>query len=173
MIQLLVRTVLHITSTTTSQLYAFPEENSVTVPAVIILTASTPSSCTISPFLRRTQTSPTKSRSVDMETALTSAAHKLSLSRNSSRSFNSLNAKITPISSFSFANFALSNQLSLGRSLVSRQNCLIKVRAEADGAINVDGVQSDDFILEDVPHLTDFLPDLPVILRFIKSQRLL
>ncbi|KAI3458357.1 hypothetical protein Pfo_015020 [Paulownia fortunei] len=95
-----------------------------------------------------------------METALTSASHSLSLSRNSVP-LTSLNTKFTPISSFSFADFALTKQFSLRRPLISRQNCLIKVQASTDGAIYVNEEQNDDFILEDVPHLTNFLPDLP------------
>ncbi|KAL8539526.1 hypothetical protein ACS0TY_001220 [Phlomoides rotata] len=91
-----------------------------------------------------------------METALTSAPHSLSLSTDS-HPFTSLRTKIAPISSFRFAKFALPTRFSL----TSLEKCLIKVRAEADGAINVDGDQIDDFILEDVPHLTDFLHDLP------------
>lgn len=55
----------------------------------------------------------------------------------------------------------LTKQSSLGRKLISRQNCLTKVRASTDGAVNVKGEQNDDFVLEDVPHLTNFLPDLP------------
>lgn len=100
-----------------------------------------------------------------MESALTFASHSLSLSRNSVPS-TSLNTKITPVSSFSFANFALTKQFSLKKPLVSRQNCLIKVRASTDDAINVNEDQDDDFILEDVPHLTNFLPDLPVLFQY-------
>lgn len=43
------------------------------------------------------------------------------------------------------------------RSLFCRQNRLSLRAQTSNGALN------DGFVLEDVPHLTDFLPDLPVI----------
>ncbi|KAK4431695.1 ATP-dependent 6-phosphofructokinase, chloroplastic [Sesamum alatum] len=95
-----------------------------------------------------------------METTLISASHSLSVSWNSVSSSSS-NRRFAPVSSLGFVNFALTKQLSLSRKLISRQNCLIKVRSSTDGAVNVNGEQIDDFILEDVPHLTNFLPDLP------------
>ncbi|PIN05038.1 Pyrophosphate-dependent phosphofructo-1-kinase [Handroanthus impetiginosus] len=93
-----------------------------------------------------------------MEIALTSATHSLSLPRNS---VPSLSSKFTPVSSFGFVKFATTTKFSLRSQLISRQNCSIKDQASTDGAANVTEEHNDDFILEDVPHLTDFLPDLP------------
>ncbi|GFQ01037.1 ATP-dependent 6-phosphofructokinase 4 chloroplastic [Phtheirospermum japonicum] len=97
-----------------------------------------------------------------MEIALNTVSHSPSLSRNSVPS-TSLGTKITPSSSFGFANFALAKQSYLKRQLISRQNCSIRAQSPTtDGAINVIHEEhNDDFILEDVPHLTNFLPDLP------------
>ncbi|KAL0304051.1 UNVERIFIED_CONTAM: ATP-dependent 6-phosphofructokinase, chloroplastic [Sesamum radiatum] len=95
-----------------------------------------------------------------METTLISASHSLSVSWNS-LSPSSSDRRFAPVSSFSFVKLGLTKRLSLGTKLISRQNCLIKVRASTDGAVNANGEQNDDFVLEDVPHLTNFLPDLP------------
>ncbi|KAL0321689.1 UNVERIFIED_CONTAM: ATP-dependent 6-phosphofructokinase, chloroplastic [Sesamum calycinum] len=95
-----------------------------------------------------------------METTLISASHSLSVSWNSV-SPTSSNRRFAPVSSFSFVKLGLTKRLSPGRKLISRQNCLIKVRASTDGAVNAKGEQNEDFVIEDVPHLTNFLPDLP------------
>ncbi|KAG8381571.1 hypothetical protein BUALT_Bualt06G0135400 [Buddleja alternifolia] len=93
-----------------------------------------------------------------MEFALSSSSPSLSLSRNSIPS-NSCNRLFRPTSSSS--NFAQSKLFSLKKPLISRQNCSIKAQSSTNGAINASEDQNDDFILEDVPHLTDFLTDLP------------
>ncbi|KAL8049956.1 hypothetical protein ABFX02_06G052200 [Erythranthe guttata] len=105
-----------------------------------------------------------------MEISLTTAAQSLSLSRSSVPS-TSLISKFTPISSLSFTNFATTKQFSVRRRLIRRQNCLIKVQASTDGAITANQEQNDDFILEDVPHLTDFLPDLPACPNPLKKSQ--
>ncbi|KAL3645164.1 ATP-dependent 6-phosphofructokinase 4, chloroplastic [Castilleja foliolosa] len=94
-----------------------------------------------------------------MEIALNTVSHSPSLSRN----YVPSTSKLTPTSSFGFANLALGKQFSLKRQLFSRQNCSIRAQSSTnDGAINViHEERNDDFILEDVPHLTNFLPDLP------------
>ncbi|KAK4489383.1 hypothetical protein RD792_005192 [Penstemon davidsonii] len=91
-----------------------------------------------------------------MEIALGSSSQTLFLPRNSSKSYHK---KIKPISPFSFSNLPLRKQFSLiQRQSISRQNCSIKCQASTNGSIDQ---QNDDFILEDVPHLSNFLPDLP------------
>ncbi|KAL3834681.1 hypothetical protein ACJIZ3_009417 [Penstemon smallii] len=90
-----------------------------------------------------------------MEIALGFSSQNLFLSRNSSESYHK---KINPISSFSFSNFALRKRFSLKRQPISRQHCSIKCQASTNGGIDQ---QNDDFILEDVPHLSNFIPDLP------------
>ncbi|KAH6830841.1 phosphofructokinase 4 [Perilla frutescens var. hirtella] len=95
-----------------------------------------------------------------MDAALSSTSPPLYLSRNSVPS-TSLNAKITSVTSLSFANFVLTKKFSLRRPSISRHNRLIKVRTSEDGANKLSEDQNGDFIFEDVPHLTSFLPDLP------------
>ncbi|KAH6773819.1 phosphofructokinase 4 [Perilla frutescens var. frutescens] len=95
-----------------------------------------------------------------MDVALSSISPPLYLSRNSVPS-TSLNAKITSVTSLSFANFVLTKKFSLRRPSISRHNRLIKVRTSEDGANKLSEDQNGDFIFEDVPHLTSFLPDLP------------
>ncbi|KAH6792788.1 phosphofructokinase 4 [Perilla frutescens var. hirtella] len=95
-----------------------------------------------------------------MDAALSSISPPLYLSRNSVPS-TSLNAKITSVTSLSFANFVLTKKFSLRRPSISRHNRLIKVRTSEDGANKLSEDQNGDFIFEDVPHLTSFLPDLP------------
>ncbi|KAL0400998.1 UNVERIFIED_CONTAM: ATP-dependent 6-phosphofructokinase, chloroplastic [Sesamum latifolium] len=95
-----------------------------------------------------------------METTPISASQSLSVFW-SSLSPGSSNRRFAPVSSFNFVKLGLTKRLSPGRKLISRQNCLIKVRASTDGAVNAKGEKNDDFVLEDVPHLTYFLPDLP------------
>ncbi|KAK6155943.1 hypothetical protein DH2020_010191 [Rehmannia glutinosa] len=96
-----------------------------------------------------------------MEISLNSASRSPSLPRNPIPS-TSHSTRSNPTSSISFAaNIALAKQFSLRRQLISRENCLIKVQASTDGAIDVNEEDNDDFIFEDVPHLTNFLPDLP------------
>ncbi|GER50820.1 phosphofructokinase 6 [Striga asiatica] len=95
-----------------------------------------------------------------MDIALNSACQSLSSSIKSAVP-TSLGTKPTPTSSsFRFANFA-GNRLSLTRQLILRRNCSIRVQASAGGDVSAIEEHNDDFILEDVPHLSDFLPDLP------------
>ncbi|XP_019240544.1 PREDICTED: ATP-dependent 6-phosphofructokinase 4, chloroplastic isoform X2 [Nicotiana attenuata] len=65
---------------------------------------------------------------------------------------------------FSNSNLA-SKSVSLRRPLIWRQPRLVRLRAESvtptESNGSVDKYGDDDFIVEDVPHLTDFLPDLP------------
>ncbi|XP_057778534.1 ATP-dependent 6-phosphofructokinase 4, chloroplastic isoform X2 [Salvia miltiorrhiza] len=106
-----------------------------------------------------------------MDASLTSASPSHSLSRNSlpSTSFNAKN--ITSAASLSFANFVFTKQFSLRRPLNSRLNCPVQARASEDGGINAIEAQSEDFILEDVPHLTSFLPDLPMYTNPLKKTQ--
>ncbi|CAI9783046.1 unnamed protein product [Fraxinus pennsylvanica] len=48
----------------------------------------------------------------------------------------------------------------------SRQPFSLRIRAQTSNGsnVNVNEDQISDFIIEDVPHLTNFLPDLPVFL---------
>ncbi|KAL6530317.1 ATP-dependent 6-phosphofructokinase 4, chloroplastic [Orobanche hederae] len=95
-----------------------------------------------------------------MEIALNSVSQSRFLLENSVTS-TPLSTKFTPNSSSGFANFGRTKQFSLKRQLLSRQNCLIRVQSSTDGAVDVNEDHNDEFILEDVPHLTDFLPALP------------
>ncbi|KAL6580626.1 ATP-dependent 6-phosphofructokinase 4, chloroplastic [Orobanche minor] len=95
-----------------------------------------------------------------MEIALNSVSQSRFLLENSVTS-TSLSTKFTPNSPSGFANFGRTKQFSLKRQFLSRQNCLIRVQSSTDGAVDVNEGHNDEFILEDVPHLTDFLPDLP------------
>ncbi|XP_051138432.1 ATP-dependent 6-phosphofructokinase 4, chloroplastic [Andrographis paniculata] len=92
-----------------------------------------------------------------MEIALSSVSHSFSLPRNSS----SLSAQFASLPSFKYANFSHSKQLYLRRQSISRQKRAFIARANSDSAIDNRDEHDDDFVLEDVPHLTDFLPDLP------------
>ncbi|XVF49424.1 hypothetical protein PTKIN_Ptkin04bG0010500 [Pterospermum kingtungense] len=56
--------------------------------------------------------------------------------------------------SLTYSNFKSRNQSYLKKPLISRQNFLIRSQAS-------DQTADDGFVLDDVPHLTDFLPDLP------------
>ncbi|XP_030934548.1 ATP-dependent 6-phosphofructokinase 4, chloroplastic [Quercus lobata] len=61
-----------------------------------------------------------------------------------------------------FPNFPNSNSKSkhfLRKPLISRQNRPIRIRAQTPSVNNNE--HNDGFVLEDVPHLTNFLPDLP------------
>ena len=63
-----------------------------------------------------------------------------------------------------FPNFPNSNSQSkhfLRKPLISRQNRPIRIRAQTPN-VNNNNNNNDGFVLEDVPHLTNFLPDLPV-----------
>ncbi|KAH7557339.1 hypothetical protein JRO89_XS11G0124100 [Xanthoceras sorbifolium] len=66
--------------------------------------------------------------------------------------FNSNNTTLNPV--FHCLNFASRNFRI--KPLISRQNQRIRAQV-SDQSVNDDG-----FVLEDVPHLTNFLPDLPV-----------
>ena len=64
-----------------------------------------------------------------------------------------------------FPNFPNSNSKSkhfLRKPLISRQNRPIRIRAQTPNVNNNNNNNNDGFVLEDVPHLTNFLPDLPV-----------
>ena len=66
-----------------------------------------------------------------------------------------------------FPNFPNSNSQSkhfLRKPLISRQNRPIRIRAQTPTVNNNNNNNNnnDGFVLEDVPHLTNFLPDLPV-----------
>lgn len=97
-----------------------------------------------------------------MDAALTLPSPSRSLSRNSVPS-TSHYASIKSIASLSFSNFVFTKQFSLRRPSDSRQNCTIVVLASEDRANNGGEDQNEEFLFEDVPHLTSFLPDLPVI----------
>ncbi|XP_075484359.1 ATP-dependent 6-phosphofructokinase 4, chloroplastic [Primulina tabacum] len=56
--------------------------------------------------------------------------------------------------------FTRRKKIVLKRPLNSRQDCLIRANLSNDGGIAVDKEGNDDFILEDIPHLTDHLPNL-------------
>ncbi|KAL4595941.1 hypothetical protein ACB092_12G128700 [Castanea dentata] len=63
-----------------------------------------------------------------------------------------------------FPNFPNSNSKSrnfLGKPLISRQNRPIRIRIRIRAQTPNVNNDNDDFVLEDVPHLTNFLPDLP------------
>lgn len=67
----------------------------------------------------------------------------------------------------SFHTFSLNKKLaskavSLWTPLIWRQPRLFRLKAQSATDSN-DKHGGDDFIVEDVPHLTHFLPDLPVI----------
>ncbi|CAN4080729.1 unnamed protein product [Withania somnifera] len=56
-----------------------------------------------------------------------------------------------------------SKSISVWRPLIWRQPRLVRLKAQSDIDSNVSGEKhgDDDFTIEDVPHLTHFLPDLP------------
>ncbi|XP_073019796.1 ATP-dependent 6-phosphofructokinase 4, chloroplastic [Primulina eburnea] len=56
--------------------------------------------------------------------------------------------------------FTCRKKIVLKRPLNSRRECLIRANLSGDGGIAVDKEGNDDFILEDIPHLTDHLPNL-------------
>lgn len=68
-----------------------------------------------------------------------------------------------PGSFHTFSNKKLaSKSISSWRPLIWRQHRLVRLKAQRDTDILTDDKHcDDDFIIEDVPHLTDFLPDLP------------
>ncbi|XP_009804348.1 ATP-dependent 6-phosphofructokinase 4, chloroplastic [Nicotiana tabacum] len=71
-----------------------------------------------------------------------------------------------PESFHTFSNsYLASKSISLRRPLIWPQPRLVRLRAESvsptESNGSVDKHVDDDFIIEDVPHLTDFLPDLP------------
>ncbi|XP_073118632.1 ATP-dependent 6-phosphofructokinase 4, chloroplastic-like [Henckelia pumila] len=76
--------------------------------------------------------------------------------------------------SFCIANsssFARRNKIDPRRPLISRQYCLIRANLSNDGGIAVDKEGNDDFILEDIPHLTDHLPNLPLYPNPLKKSQ--
>lgn len=74
-----------------------------------------------------------------------------------------------PESFHTFSNsYLASKSISLRRPLIWPQPRLVRLRAESvsptESNGSVDKHVDDDFIIEDVPHLTDFFPHLPVII---------
>nr|AIE47272.1 phosphofructokinase [Hevea brasiliensis] len=85
-----------------------------------------------------------------MDLSIPSSFSEISSSRSLSQpSFQKL--RLFPV----ICNFNLKSRKFPTRSLFWRQNCLSLRAQTSNGALN------DGFVLEDVPHLTDFLPDLP------------
>ncbi|KAF3635057.1 ATP-dependent 6-phosphofructokinase 4, chloroplastic [Capsicum annuum] len=85
---------------------------------------------------------------------------ELSLSNSSSFRFRRYDF-VPRLHSFSglgsFHTFSSNKSISVRRPLIWRQPRLLRIKAQTA----IDGNSSDDFIIEDVPHLTYFLPDLP------------
>ncbi|PHU22794.1 ATP-dependent 6-phosphofructokinase 4, chloroplastic [Capsicum chinense] len=85
---------------------------------------------------------------------------ELSLSNSSSFRFRRYDF-VPRLHSFSrlgsFHTFSSNKSISVRRPLIWRQPRLLRIKAQTA----IDGNSSDDFIIEDVPHLTNFLPDLP------------
>ncbi|KAK4734284.1 hypothetical protein R3W88_008545 [Solanum pinnatisectum] len=104
---------------------------------------------------------------------------ELSLSNTSSlrfpqNDFLSLHNCSRPGSFHSFSNKKLaSKSVSLWRPLIWRQSHLVRLEAQTAIESNASGDKhdDDDFIVEDVPHLTDFLPDLPSYTNPLKKSQ--
>lgn len=67
--------------------------------------------------------------------------------------------------------FTRKKKIVLKRPLNSRQDCLISANLSNDGGIAVDKEGNGDFILEDIPHLTDHLPNLPWYTNPLKNSQ--
>ncbi|KAL3373429.1 hypothetical protein AABB24_005427 [Solanum stoloniferum] len=104
---------------------------------------------------------------------------ELSLSNSSSlrfpqNDFLSLHNYSRPGSFHTFSNKKLaSKSISLWRPLIWRQPRLLRLKAQTSTESNASGDKhgDDDFIVEDVPHLTDFLPDLPSYTNPLKKSQ--
>ncbi|KAL1533073.1 ATP-dependent 6-phosphofructokinase 4, chloroplastic [Salvia divinorum] len=102
-----------------------------------------------------------------MDTVFTSF-YPYSHSRNSLPSTSPSTNDFPSHTSLSFAKFVFTKQSSLRGPFNSHS---IKVRASEDGLIPPTDPQNEDFILEDVPHLTSFLPDLPMYTNPLKKTQ--
>lgn len=102
---------------------------------------------------------------LSLSSFLNSAAPSSSALSNRSAHPRSNRQTLTPISSaaskFFRSNFSSMASHKFKKTLIVRSPRVI-VKNRSSGEITTDN--DDGFILEDVPHLTDFLPDLPVFL---------